>query len=729
MLEWIAALGAEEWGIAGGIAGVAAWLGLTPQNARWGWRRLLGKKDEPAEVRLAAPPPTAPVPNSPIGICGLRVGRNVVGREREVAALHAILAPGGVSTGARRVVVRGQGGFGKSTLARHYAEVHGGAFHGGLWTHAGTRQAVIDGLMALCGPLGLPVPDQPQMQHAQAVLAKVRETGEHWLFLYDNVEDFTDIKELIPEGAALIVTTRQGSGWPGWPVQEAGVLGYETPEAPAVRLLLQEAPRGGTAAEAQGLAGDLGGLPLALVVAAGMIREEGGSFTAYRGRLAEVLRQRPQNEDYPTSLLGAVELSYAALDDDARMVADLCAWWAPEGLETALIVEAPTGPKWAKALELIPETLQVLACDPGRVRAAFRALAARSLILSDGAERWTMHRMTAAVLRLMQADARQDRSAAAVGLLAAVYPVKPNFSHNWPLCTRLTPHLLALLSSKAAPGIEALAYLLSQSAIYLDKIADYPGSLVMAQASLELFQALLPEEAPEIAVTRANLGVVLGQVGRLKESEQMLADVVEWGETHCPESVDLAGWYDLHGSRLFYLAGAGRPDLLPKALRRFQQALALNRRLATGPSDAVARTLNNLAAVRWEQGRAAAAERLTKAQLRIWRTILAPEDARLSYGLLNAGIAMLKNRAAHKAEPLLREALDIREAVYAAQPQHPERRASARWLIDCLLRRAQAGENRGVRAMQARQLCDRYGFDFDECQRTAARYPYAPPTA
>ncbi len=444
---WEAIKGFPHWELLGDVASVVGLLLLVAGillaamgklGTAVGWVMRGGKAPSvaPIPVIVVQPPLPPPAPDPPIGIKSLPPGRNVVGREKEVAALHASLQQGGpgVAITNGKAVVKGQGGFGKSTLARHYAEVHGAEYHGGLWTHAGTRQAVIDGLVGLCVPLGLDVPGQPQMQHALAVLAAVQATGKRWLFIYDNVEDLADLTGLIPEGAAVIVTTRQGTGWPGWAVQEAQVLPFDTPDAPSVQLLMQEAPKGGTAAEAQALAGDLGGLPLALVVAGGLIRDEGSSFATYRGRLAEVLRHKPANEDYPTSLRGAVALSYDALDGDARMVADLCAWWAPKGLDVGLISDAPGGWLWGTRLDLIPEPLQELANDPSRVRAGFLALAARSLILSEGEGRWSMHRMTAAVLRLRQAEAGQDRGAVAAGLLAAVYPYRSDVSAHWPLC-------------------------------------------------------------------------------------------------------------------------------------------------------------------------------------------------------------------------------------------------------------------------------------------------------
>ncbi len=744
-MEWIK--GIADWSLLDQMSGVGAFalaivlllLGMVVKVAggfAWVLRGFRSKPVEPMPVIVVAPPPPPPPVTPRIGILNLPTGRNVVGREAAVAALHAALQRdgAGVAITNAKAVVKGQGGFGKSTLARRYAEVHGGGYHGGVWTHAGTVQAVIDGLMALNVRLGLPVPDLPQMQHAQAVLAKVRAAvqseGQRWLFIYDNVEDLAHLQGLIPDGADMIVTTRQGTGWPGWKVQEAGVLSFATPDAPAVQLLLQEAgPDRGPVADAQALAGDLGGLPLALVVAGGLIREDRIDFATCRGRLAEVLRAKQPNGDYADSLIGAVSLSYELLEADGRMVADLCAWWAAEGLYAELISDAPGGGTWEAIRDLIPEPLQALARDPARVREAFRRLAARSLILPDGAG-WSMHRMTAAALRAMQAAAERDQGAAAVGLLAAVYPGgerNPGHSPQWPICARLTPHVRALWDSGMAPQIAAMEYLLNQSAIYLGMIADNPGMLVLAEASLTLKRVRLPPEDRVIAVGLATLGEALSRDGRLAEADAMLAEAVALNETHRPGSADLASTYEMHGDMLLALARAGQTDLLPRAARRYQQALALRRRLFGRRSDAVAGTLNNLGGVRDAQGRVPAAARLFAASLAIRRVVVPPGDARIAYAAMNTGAMLLKSGAADRAEALLVEALDNWEAAYAAQLQHPERRSAADWLISCLLVRAAAGENRGLREMQAKQLCDRYTFDFADWQRQATRYPYTPP--
>ena len=414
------------------------------------------------------------------------------------------------------------------------------------------------------------------------------------------------------------------------------------------------------------------------------------------------------------------------------MVADLCAWWAAEGLEPALLTEAPDDPSWGQFQPDIPKRIQALAAEPGRVRAGFAELTSRSLMESSAGS-WSMHRMTAAALRHLQAERGDaDTAKPAAALLSAVYPGGSrgvHLSENWPLCARLTPHVRALWASGAAPETEAMDYLFNQAAIYLGKIADFPGGVEMARASLVLKQKRLPEAHRDIAVGFDNLGIALMRAGEVKESELHLARAVELHETHRPDSMDLAGSYDLHGRVMYEQALAGDAAALIRSLRRQQQALALCRRLAAHDSEETARMLNNLAVVRDRQGRTAAAARLSAAALAIHRRVLDPGDANLGHSLMNTGSYWLKSGAATEAEPLLREALQLWQTVFAAQPQHPDTRGVADWLISCLLTLARAGDRPDARRVEARALCDRYGFDFDREVEHARQFPLQPPEA
>jgi tetratricopeptide (TPR) repeat protein len=268
--------------------------------------------------------------------------------------------------------------------------------------------------------------------------------------------------------------------------------------------------------------------------------------------------------------------------------------------------------------------------------------------------------------------------------------------------------------------------LLNQAAIYLGEIADYPGGAEMARASWELKTARLPESDREVAIAEATLGVALLHLGDLAAAEGHLARALALDEAHGPGSADLADSYDLHGVVLVDQARGGAAELLPQARRRQQQALALRRRLFGRGSEPVAQSLNNLGEVRSAQGCAAAAARLFRASLHIRRAVLPPEDARVAIGLINTGAMWLSSGAPGRAEPMLREALDLWQAVHAERPRHPDTRNAADWLISCLLVRARAGEDTAEHEDEARRLCDRYGFDFAERQAIARQYPYTP---
>jgi tetratricopeptide (TPR) repeat protein len=682
----------RDWG--GALLGQIVWAG------RWIKRVLVGRPR--------------------LGNFGVPPGRRVIGREAEAKAIAALLRSG------KRVVLSGQGGVGKSTLARHVVETHGKAYDGVLWTGAATRQALIEGLCGLCAPLGLAMPEIAAEAHAKAVLARAQQAGRRWLFVYDNVESRGAIEGLIPEGAPLLMTTRAAGTWAGFEMRRTEALDCARPDSPAVALLMEAAARRDNAAGARALAADLGGLPLGLVVMGALVRRHGGAWADWQGRLDEAVAHAPQDEGYPTSILGAVTLSYDRLTEDARRVADLCAWWAPDGLGADLLTEAPSGDSWAGLLPVIAEPIAALARDAARVRAAFGALADASLIAGEGGV-YAMHRMTATALRALPGAAAAAPVAAA--LLAAVYPGgtrSVNASANWPLCKQLTPHVRALLATGQAPRIPAMHYLLNQASIYLGVIGDDAGALETAHGANAMAQQSLPPSHSYISLGLIQLGDALARAGDLVEAEAKLAEGVALDEAYRPGSAELANSYQKHGDALLQRALRGDVVRLLPALRRCQQALALNQRLFGRRAEPVALSLSGLGSVRRAQGRGAAAARLSAAALRRYRRTLPPGDARLAAPTINTGSNWLEAGAADRAEPLLREALGILETVLADQPMHAQRRSAAGWLIACLLVRAGAGEDQRGREAEARALCKRYGFDVAKAKAIARRFPYTP---
>lgn len=201
---------------------------------------------------------------------------------------------------------------------------------------------------------------------------------------------------------------------------------------------------------------------------------------------------------------------------------------------------------------------------------------------------------------------------------------------------------------------------------------------------------------------------------------------VDLNEAHRPRSESLAMSYDQLGRILHAMAEAGQRDQLPEAIKVTQRALALSRRLHGRWAEPVAASLNNLGTVRRTQGRGAAAARLYAASLTIKREALPGKDARVATGALNTGAMWLEAGRADAAEELLQEAVETLRRAFVAEPEHPELRTAASWLMSCLLVRAAAGQDTARRESAARALADDFGLDWADEQAKARRYPQPP---
>ncbi|MEM1345915.1 MAG: helix-turn-helix domain-containing protein, partial [Pseudomonadota bacterium] len=302
----------------------------------------IDRTEVPASLRWPGDAPTWPAILSP----GTRVERTVQGREDDVAALHDKLTTAGqvaiVSGGAPAnhagTVVKGMGGIGKSTLARHYIATHATRYRGIWWLRAETEESLIDDLCKLAGHIDVSAADHPEKsERATATVMALNRETEPWLLVYDNATSAAALKPWCPDTGpvALLVTSREGH-WPGFAEYRTERLTL----GPATDLLLQEArcdgPRDHDRDGARTLAETLDGLPLALVLAGGWLRDvpEAG-FADYAARLAELLRTRPKQvgvEDYPVSLYAAVKLSLDQLlevDESGE----------PNGPEAALLMQ------------------------------------------------------------------------------------------------------------------------------------------------------------------------------------------------------------------------------------------------------------------------------------------------------------------------------------------------------------------------------------------------------
>ncbi|MEV3958488.1 tetratricopeptide repeat protein [Streptomyces albogriseolus] len=212
----------------------------------------------------------------------------------QVDQLHAAVDSGG--SAVLNHVLTGMGGVGKTQLAADYARTawDDGTVDVLVWVTASTRSAVVTGYAQAGVELSRADPDNAE-QAAQTFLAwlspKAGAKPCRWLIVLDNVTDPNDLRGMwppdSPHGRTLITTRRRDDALTGharaitvglYTLQEA--LSYLTK---ALASRGREEPKD----ELEGLAKDLGCLPLALSQAVAYIIDASLNCAEYRALLAD----------------------------------------------------------------------------------------------------------------------------------------------------------------------------------------------------------------------------------------------------------------------------------------------------------------------------------------------------------------------------------------------------------------------------------------------------------
>ena len=209
----------------------------------------------------------------------------LAGREGLLADLDARLAGG---QGPQLVALCGLGGAGKTSVAVEYAHRHL-AKVGVCWQFLAEDPAMLAAEFAvLAAQLGAREVVDPRdpVASVHAVLARA-EAG--WLLVFDNVPDWASVERFVPPaGPGRVLITTQNQHWPRGQALDVPVLDLEV----AADFLVNRTGDLDQAAAGE-LAGELGGLPLALEQAAAYMQATGTTLAGYlplfRARQADLL--------------------------------------------------------------------------------------------------------------------------------------------------------------------------------------------------------------------------------------------------------------------------------------------------------------------------------------------------------------------------------------------------------------------------------------------------------
>ena len=206
----------------------------------------------------------------------------LAGRGGLLAELDARLA-GADGAGPRVVALWGLGGAGKTSVAAEYAHRHLGEV-GVAWQFPAEDPAVLPaGFGELAAQLGAAEGGDP-VATVHAVLAA---SPAAWLLVFDNAPDRASVARFVPPaGPGRVLITSRNQIWPPGQALDVPVL-----DPQVAGEFLADRTGDPDRRAALELAGELGGLPLALEQAAAYVQATGGTLAGY---LASFRRRQPE---------------------------------------------------------------------------------------------------------------------------------------------------------------------------------------------------------------------------------------------------------------------------------------------------------------------------------------------------------------------------------------------------------------------------------------------------
>ena len=247
-----------------------------------------------------------------------RVAAGFVKREGQDELFDAIL-----TRTEPRTVLTGMRGSGKTQLAAAVAARCEEEWPLVAWINAATRKELVADLYEIALRIGIDAPkDVPPETIIRRFLDQLRSTDEtNRLFVFDNVENPDDLRDLIPEGSGVrvIITTTRHLDWNsfGWLPITVGVFDREQ----SITLLCERT--GDTNSDAADRIADaLGDLPVAVAQAAATAKSGRYSLSIYLERLSnhslEASISRLEGDDYPDAVSIALFLAYEQVLEQIR---------------------------------------------------------------------------------------------------------------------------------------------------------------------------------------------------------------------------------------------------------------------------------------------------------------------------------------------------------------------------------------------------------------------------
>jgi tetratricopeptide (TPR) repeat protein len=411
--------------------------------------------------------------------------------------------------------VQGLGGVGKTAIAIEYAYRHRGDYELIWWISADQESQVRPALAALADRLRLAPAAVTGIDAAAAAALDALRRGEpyrRWLLIFDNADQPETIHDLIPDGPGDVLITSRNHRWQA--VADTVKMDvFSRPES--IEFLNKRVPKGLRQEDADGLADELGDLPLALEQAGAMLTETGMPVDQYRRLLKErvgKIMSEGKSPDYPLSMTAAWRLSVDTLEETLPQAQELlrcCAFFGPEPIPTEV---------FRRGTQTMNTRVASLVSDPILLARATRELGRLALVTIDG-QTVSVHRLIQSLLRdeLSPEEQAAYRNEAQL-IMAAAAPRNPSDERLWPQYRGLLPHVTSPTSDLARskdPAVRAFALDMMR---YLYLSGNLATCLSLTERFIEQWTEDSGPDSQDVLNAQRHQGNALRLLGRYQDS-------------------------------------------------------------------------------------------------------------------------------------------------------------------------------------------------------------------
>ena len=507
--------------------------------------------------------------------------------------------------------ITGFGGVGKTRIMSEYAHEAEKAGTKVFWFNAISADNIREEVYQFALRNNLIIETEKDNDYIFRVFKNWVNENNNWLFLFDNVEHYDDIKvffdidDTLKGKRHIILTSRKANEIPNIQVVELNVFNKNE------SLKFLEAHTGKVPDEyAEKITDLLDGLPLALEQATAYIREENKSYKVYFELLEEdgtISRLENKRLSHTESVGATWNISMQRIKSKAaKELLNLCAFFAPDNIHSQWFVDV---------IDVLPDELQKhILTDFSEIK---KDLKAYSLVRIDNEDRISLHRLLQEVIRKSM-NKEQKRWVDYCFTIIGRFPTIDVLSsiENRQKFISIGFHALEIFKHYRKVyfnnefKLVNLAKILNDIGVTYGDYIDYEQAIKCYEDTISIYLKYTPRYDSGIAMTYNNIALIYDSLGKYIKAQKYAEKSLSLKKSISVNKIDVAHSYHTMGSVLQSM------EKYEKSLYFFDKSLKIRVRELGEIHPDTARTYDQIGVVYYKMGKyKPSIKRLEKARI------------------------------------------------------------------------------------------------------------------